>query len=217
MTAPADEIPTAAIRVIAATGEHVAGMAGCHGACFPDQFTSRMGGAYARAFYRAYIDDPEGIAFVAREERTGKILGQVAGGRPGIRSDFLARASGRFFLRLAAKAVTDGVVRRALFNKLFGRRLSSQKREQRDDGAQPWLNENRPALLQVICLLPQGRGTGAAGGLMEAFAEACRSRGYEVMFLPVFISNERAIAFYRKHGWQLAQQTGDSMIMKRSV
>ena len=202
-------------RVVAAEPSHLEGMARCHVACFPAQFMSHVGGRYTRAFYQAYLEDPKGLAFVAVSEEDGRVVGLVGGGDADIRARFLRRAPGRFLGTLLVKCVTDRVVRSKVFEALAQKLRLSRKRK--EEPARPAPGEAPRAMLQVVCVLPEARGAGAAPALVEAFRKACRDAGYRTMELTVATDNARALGFYRKTGWQVAGQDVRNTSMWRSA
>ena len=198
-------------RVAPAESADLEGMARCHIACFPEQFTSRMGLRYATAFYDAYLRGPGGIALVALDG-AGWV---VVGGRPAIRAEFLAAAKWRFLPTLLCKVLTHGsilasIARVALRKLHLARGVVVAIHDVA--GAEP-----RWAVLQVIGVLPQVRGTPVAGRLIEVFRQACREAGFASMYLSVFTANARAIAFYRRHAWDVVRQEGSSTYMRCST
>jgi ribosomal protein S18 acetylase RimI-like enzyme len=196
-----------------ATPADLRGMARCHRACFPDQFISRMGLRFAAAFYGAYLRHLEGIAFVAVDADSGEVAGVVAGGNPDIRAELLHWARRRFPFPLRWRALFDHVVRARVLgtvaNKL-GMGEDSVDRESTDWPAP----SGRWAKLQVICVHAGCRGGGAAAQLMECFRQACRQAGYPTMDLSVYTDNTRAVAFYRKSGWQVVKDDGGTTFMR---
>jgi ribosomal protein S18 acetylase RimI-like enzyme len=50
---------------------------------------------------------------------------------------------------------------------------------------------------------------------MERFRQACRHAGYPTMDLSVYTDNARAVAFYRKGGWNVVRQTDGTTFMRR--
>lgn len=58
------------------------------------------------------------------------------------------------------------------------------------------------AELAGIYVLPEHWGGGAGGALIDAAMERVAALGYEGAFLWTFADNERAIRFYRRHGWE---------------
>jgi len=59
----------------------------------------------------------------------------------------------------------------------------------------------------VIAVHPDYRGKGVFELLMKNFEEESKKRGAGKITLSVKASNARAIAAYRKSGWQIASQT----------
>jgi ribosomal protein S18 acetylase RimI-like enzyme len=66
-------------------------------------------------------------------------------------------------------------------------------------------------------VLPACRGTGCAEELMRAFERALRERGVGAVGLSVNSDNARAIRFYRKAGWQVAQQRQHSVAFAKRL
>lgn len=200
-----------------AGSQHINGMARCHIACFPDQFISRMGLRFAKSFYEAYLIESDGLAFVAVDEGDGRVVGLVAGGDPDIRATFLGVAPHRFPFVLLWRYLTDCVVRSAVLRHLrskLGRggksRIDEEISNWPQPGDLPW------AKLQVIAALTDYRGSGVATALIQAFQTACREDGYRSMDLSVHTDNTRAIAFYKKNGWQIVKKTKGTTYMRRS-
>jgi len=76
------------------------------------------------------------------------------------------------------------------------------------------MNDEYPGTYWLFGLFvtPSARGTNAATMLMEATAQWCREQGGESLNLFVTVSQERAIAFYKKIGFV---ETGDGRSMHR--
>jgi hypothetical protein len=70
------------IRTKKAEPSDVDGMARCHINCFLEQFTSRMGMRFTKSFYKKYILQADGVAFVAVEQGSEKVVGLIVGGDP---------------------------------------------------------------------------------------------------------------------------------------
>src|SRR5262249_24415491 len=63
--------------------------------------------------------------------------------------------------------------------------------------------EDAPDLMAVIAMwaAPEGRGTGAAGALIEAASAWTRDAGYRGVLLGVVEDNPRALRLYQRHGF----------------
>lgn len=60
--------------------------------------------------------------------------------------------------------------------------------------------------LYSIVVDPAYRGRGFAGLLLEACERACRARGCDRLGLEVRVDNQDAIAFYRRHGFEVVKR-----------
>ena len=215
-----DYIPSARlgrVTVVPARPCHLDGMAACFAACFPGVFTMRMGYPFTRAFCCAYLEHSCGIAFVALEPEAGAVVGLVLGGDRHIRTQFLAAAPKRFWARLFIRALVDGVVRRSVLQEIRSRLWPTREPAPGPGGSNPFAQVAPVmlSLLQVIAVEDAWRGRGVAAGLMEAFRAASLDRGYVGMGLTVDRHNSRAVAFYRKMGWQVVAESGETLFMQR--
>ena len=70
------------------------------------------------------------------------------------------------------------------------------------------LNNERGDLLS-ICMLPDYRGVGVSGKLMDAFLDAMKSKGRKLCLLSVLSNNDRAISYYEKNGFILYRTRGE--------
>lgn len=203
-------------RIVPATAERLPAVAACHMTCIPDLFGSRMGIPFLMEFYERYLKDPEGFLLAGVEAQSDRILGVVAGGRPGIWREVTRIAIRKYAGRLAYKLLVDSVVRRAIWREIlrrFGIGRSVEQRRVFGDSALP--ADRRFAVLRVLCVLPCARGSGLAGELTAAFGKACWSAGYDWMYLDVLPENKRGIAFYRKDGWEMVSESKTSVAMMR--
>lgn len=181
------------------------GTAACHRACFPDTLGSRLGLAFVEASYCAFLESPGGIAWVAVEAESASVVGVVAGGEPSIRGRFVRRARRRFWPRILLSLL----IRPWLLGPHIARSPSPGK-----DARKPAPNEDVPvARLQVICVLPEVRGTGVAARLFEAFRLACKQKEFRAIELTVKSDNTRALAFYAKLGWRVQSQDSRNTLM----
>ena len=200
-------------QILQGLPSHIADMARCHGSCFPDQFMSRMGLRYTEAFYRRYLDEPKGVAFVAVDDR-GTVIGLVVGGDGGIRSRFLRSAWWRHAPCFLIRFLTNSFIRRKVLAAVWSRPRGSGA----SDASNPPASDlSGAALLQVICVEEAWRGTPVATGLLEAFTDRCRKAGYAGIVLAVSAENERAIRFYARNQWSILRRTPPSVWMQRTL
>ena len=64
-----------------------------------------------------------------------------------------------------------------------------------------------PVELGRIYLAPALKGTGLAAELMQRILDRARAEGADAIWLKVWQQSPRAIAFYRKHGFEIAAPT----------
>jgi ribosomal protein S18 acetylase RimI-like enzyme len=71
--------------------------------------------------------------------------------------------------------------------------------------------------LVVIGVHPSYRGTGCFEMLMQRFEEECKKRQVAEITLTVKASNDRAVAAYKKYGWQVSREARGSLEMFKTV
>ncbi len=92
-------------------------------------------------------------------------------------------------------------------------------------GATPAVSAENPVELERLYLLQNAIGGGLGTVLMNTCIEDSRRSGHTSMWLQVWERNERAIAFYRKMGFEsvgertkeLGTKTGRDLIMARKI
>ncbi|MBN2345269.1 MAG: GNAT family N-acetyltransferase [Candidatus Aminicenantes bacterium] len=165
-----------------------------HLASFPGFFLSFLGPGFLKLFYRSFLEDPLGIAYVAAGE-DGGLLGCVVGPlRPaGYFKRLLKRCWWSFCLAsLPALARRPGIALRLL-------------RAVRYRGDAPGGVDSRRALLSSIAVAPSAQGRGIGRELVEAWLGEARRRGAPGAFLTTDAEGNDAVnAFYRRLGWRLA-------------
>lgn len=84
---------------------------------------------------------------------------------------------------------------------------------------------NRPVELQRIYVLREAHGRGFGAALMEASVEMARAWRADVLWLGVWEHNDRALAFYARHGFreagdhvfQIGQQVDRDLILVKDL
>ena len=197
------------VKIVEAGFSHVSGMAQCHIKSFPGRFMTEMGYHWLCALYRFLIKHRGSICRVA-VDADGKVVGLAVGGDLHIRDEFLSTALFRYPHLLFWKFFSKRLVRRVLLQELAGK--LRQKRAAAQSGGTKAPNAGvRSGNLLSICVLPDYKGTGVAGKLIELFQHACAAEGYERLTLSVLSENNRAVAFYKKHGWRQSGISGESI------
>lgn len=92
------------------------------------------------------------------------------------------------------------------------------------EASSPIGNVNAPELSKLY-VLERFCGKNIGTGLIEATEEMLRSKGYQEYWLWVLVSNERAISFYKKHGFtsigtalfHMEKNTYNNFVMHKSI
>lgn len=197
------------VKIVEAGFTHVSGMAQCHIKSFPGRFMTEMGYHWLCALYLFFIKHRGGICRLALDA-DGKVIGLTAGGEPNIRDEFLSSALFRYFHLIFWKFLSKRLVRRVLLRQLAGKLRRKRSANHPSDITAPSAGIRSGNLLS-ICVLPERKGTGVAGKLIESFQLACKAEGYEQLTLSVLKQNSRAVAFYKKHGWRRSGTSGESV------
>ena len=197
-----------AVKVTEAQEVHIPGMAQCHIKSFPGRFMTEMGYHWLFALYLFFIKHREGICRVA-VDTNGKVIGLAIGGEPHIRDEFLSSALFRYPHLIFWKFLSKQLVRRVLLQELV-KKLHRKHAAAHSGNTKAPSNIVRSGNLLSICVLPDYKGTGVAGKLIESFQLACAAEGYERLTLSVVSKNSRAVAFYKKHGWRQSDKSGKS-------
>jgi len=196
-------------KVTEAREVHIPGMALCHIKSFPRRFMTEMGHNWLCTLYRFFIKHRGSICRVA-VDADGKVIGLSIGGDPNIRDEFLSSALFRYPHLLFWKFLSKRIVRRVLLQELAGKLRRKRGAAHSGDTKAPSAAVRSGNLLS-ICVLPDYKGTGVAGKLIESFQLACAAEGYERLTLSVLSENNRAVAFYKKHGWRQSGISGESI------
>lgn len=168
-----------------------------HREAFADSFMTTFGEGFLSAFYAELIAHPDGYGCVvagAGERPEGFCVGATGAGQ-GLARDML-RARPLSFVWPALFSVARSPRR-------LGRVLRLARSYLRPGPG----GDIGPAgaLLMQIAVAEHLRGTGAAEQLVERFLDEMRSRGVQSVTLGVEPDNARAIAFYRRIGFQEAK------------
>ena len=203
-----DSISDQTVSIIKAHQDNVAGLADCHIVAFDGRFMTEMGFRWLRALYRFFINHSGGVCYVAVNP-AGQVVGFAAGGQPEIRERFLRFAMLRYPHVIFWKFVTSSLVRTVLLEELAKKLHLKVSAVSKEDVHEQKAGDKSGSLLS-ICVLPDFKGTGVAGTLIETFQKVCAAKGYRHLTLSVVSENSRAIAFYKKHCWYETGASGQS-------
>lgn len=175
---------------------------------FPGFFLSFLGTAFLREFYRAFLDDPTGIAWIAEMSSGGQLVGVVVG--PSQPDGFFSRLLRRRWLAFGWASLGAVLHRPAVLPRLC-RALAYR-------GAPP--PGSPRALLSSIAVLPASQGQGVGCALVTRWMDEARKRGSRGCFLTTDAAdNEVVNRFYIRLGWtcEATYTTPEGRVMNRYV
>lgn len=196
-------------------------IAHCHRQCFPQSLSSAMGPTYCKAMISWYLDVEK--AFLFHVVADGKCVGYCGGI---INDGSLETGSASGMMQHSMGAAIKAFLQRPwlLFHHelrkkypLFLRNLWSKLGVKKNATATAIRQQKKHepvAGLVVIGVLPEYRGKGVSGLLLQGFEERASKRGIHKLGLSVLASNSRAIGAYEKNGWAIIreEETGVKMV-----
>ncbi len=204
---------------------HVDEVATLHLQAMRGYFLSELGERVLRRFYAEFCRHPYDYGVVAIGRTTGRLAAFVVG-----TSDSAAHF--RSFYRrnalLLAGEVAIAAVRRAAVRRGLLRRLRhllfaglAVVRWHRPVASAPGPPRGPdrvcPVRLLSIAVAPDCQGTGVSGLVALRFEEVLRQAGFTRVGLSVHGDNDRAIAFYRKSGWQETYRSEAGLWFEKSI
>ena len=197
------------VEYLTAEQNNLADIAKCHKEVFQGQFMTEMGPVWLKDMYGFFQNYHAGFVIIA-QEKSGQVIGFVAGGDSQTRQLFLSRAKRRHILLLFQKFITSNIVRKKLLAELF-RQLKIRNNRKKEHRKVIRKSGN----LLSIGVLPEYQGSEIANKLMEQFIDASQKNGAEILKLSVRLENDRAINFYKKHGWYEIHRNNTSIRFER--
>lgn len=187
--------------------EHLDNVVIVHMAAFPGFFLCVLGRKFLREFYRAFLRDPGGLAYVACDER-GQVLGIIAG----------PLDPGRFFKKLLLRRWWAFAL--ASLKHLMRRPADTRRilRAALYRGESPSGRDR--ALLSSIAVLPEAQGKGIGRKLVSRWVAEAKRRGAAGCYLLTDANgNEKVNAFYQSLDWKLevAYSTPEGRMINRYI
>jgi ribosomal protein S18 acetylase RimI-like enzyme len=189
-----------------ATAAEIPAIVRIHWESFPAFFLTFLGAEFLTLFYRAVLEDPEGILLVAAEP--GDPVGFVAGVLS--QSNFYRRLLERRKWSFAAAALGSVLKRPSIVPRLW--RALRRPAESRAAAAD--------ACLMSLAVSPRAERRGLGGQLVDAFCQTASMRGVTRISLTTDqAGNDRVNRFYERQGFRLARlfQTPEGRAMNEYV
>lgn len=175
--------------------EDVSQVADVHSAAFPGFFLTSLGAGFLRTMYRAFISNAGGVFVV--NEQSNRLNGFAVGVLKSAGKD---RNLAIRFLPQFIAALIPGVLRNPVE---VLKRVAAQFFAV---GEEPEVPKNA-VILRSIGVLPDAKGSGVASHLLDEFERLSRAKGATSVALTTdALDNDRAVGFYRKHGYRITQE-----------
>ncbi|AQQ09150.1 ribosomal-protein-alanine acetyltransferase [Sedimentisphaera cyanobacteriorum] len=178
-----------------------------HMRSFPNFFLTFLGRRFLKCFYQSFIEDEEGIGFVAIEN--GSVSGVIVG--PLVPDGYFKRLLVRRWYIFALSSFTAVLKNPKIIFRLVRAVFY------RGDAPE---NNNTLSLLSSIAVSPDTQGKGVGAGLLNRFLQDAEQRGSEGCYLTTDREgNESVNRFYLKNGWLLDKrfETPEGRKMNRYV
>jgi len=194
----------------------------CHLKCFPSSFSSKLGLKYINKSFEWFLTNEN--RFLFHIECDNKVVGYCGG----FRSSYHGDGSTSGMLQYAMPEAIKGIIKRPylLFHPEFVKRYplvlkNIWRRIYKSRKSIPSINNynsnDAKIGLVVIGVLPEYRGKGCFELLMQQFEKESKNRKAEKITLSVKATNARAIAAYKKAGFQIATQTRKGVEMFKVI
>lgn len=198
-------------EILPITPAHVDEVARLHQRCFPDYFLTHLGQTFLRRYYLEFCRHCNDYGLVACCKTGGHVVAVVVGSADSqahFRS--LYRRNMPIFVPLVGwRLLVDSTIRRAIWQRMAHLRAAARSilpglRKPASESLSDKGPKNQcPMRLLGIAVAPEQRGSGLASRLTERFEDVLRQAGHLRVGLSVLPDNQRAIAFYKKTGWQV--------------
>lgn len=199
-------MPTGEWRVEALAKSHLEAVAAVHCASFPGSMLTNFGPEAVRRYYLWQMGSSDELytfgAFV-ETELAGFCFGGIV---PTAISGFVRH--NKWFL-LSKVIRRPWLAANPLFRERFKTGLRVLARKQKPPAAPAAADvPKRPFDILSIAVHPRFQGTGVGRSIMAAAQDAALLNGFHVMTLMVHPSNDQALRFYERLGWERALMNG---------
>ena len=165
-----------------------------HIAAFPGFFLTFLGPSFLRLMYQSFFQNHKGIFVVAgsNEVINGFAVGVMASAGKDWKLALKWMPQLLFALIIPVMRNPLRVLKR-LFTQVFSK-------------AEPYSVPEKSAVLRSIGILPGSQGSGLSGVLIKNFKATAKKKNADYVALTTDAAdNERAIGFYKKHGYVIQQ------------
>jgi ribosomal protein S18 acetylase RimI-like enzyme len=181
-----------------------------HMAAFAGSLGVELGEKYVTEFVKWFVTDSEAINLVCEKDR--RIAGYVFGAPTG----YNTRMNRALIGTIAWATITHPhvVMRSGFLRQLPARVRAMLGKATRVPESTTQETPERSFRLTGIGVSPEFRRQGIAQALIRGYEEQVWERGYEVIYLSVYATNDQARALYESCGWR-AVNDGEVVTYKR--
>ncbi len=188
-------------------------VAAVHSVCFPDNFSTKLGNKLLAAYYTEFYNEAPHL-FLVCENDGGKICGFVMGyilGRTNAVSDFVKKN------RIAMGVKVLGLLVR--FDRLAWRKVKNTFSKKKTGGSSDTsvTDKTGEGDLLSICVTDDMKGSGAALEMVHRYNAVLREHGHKVCYLTCETSNPRGLAFYKKLGYEIAEESPEKICFRKDL
>ena len=185
-----------------------------HAKSFPESFSTRLGKKLlANYYYEFYREAPH--LFLVCENDEGKMCGFVMGyvlGKTNAISNFMKKNRLRMGMKVLGLLLCfDKLAWRKVKNTLFKKKTPEQAQ------SAPVIDKTGEGDLLSICVTEDMRGTGAAVEMVNSYNRVLLEHGHKVCYLTCETSNPRGLAFYRKLGYEIAEESKEKICFRKGL
>lgn len=180
------------VVIVALGNKHINNVVRVHVEALPNFFLTFLGTRFLKEIYRSFVENPNGIGFVAVDAHSGQVLGAIVGPLvpQGYFRDLLIRRWWAFCLASIGAVLKRPAIIKRLFRALFYR-------------GEPPPGPKR-ALLSGIAVLPQVQRRGVGQALIKRWIQEVKQHGCCGCYLTTDADNNKKINnFYQKLGWRI--------------
>ena len=182
-----------------------------HKICFPSSFSTKLGVALLSRYYTEFYKESPYLFYVCTNN-DGAICGFVMGyvlGKTNATKSFLKKNVFLLGIKVLSLLIRlDKLTWKKVGNTLFKKKTQSSNTNHDKDGQGDLLS---------ICVTDEMKGTGAAAALVEEYHKALIAHGHKTCYLTCETSNPRGMAFYKKLGYDISEQTPEKICFRKDL
>ena len=185
-----------------------------HAKCFPKSFSTRLGKKLLTAYYYEFYREAPHL-FLVCENEEGRMCGFVMGyvlGKTSAISNFMEKNRLRMGMKVLGLLLCfDKLAWRKVKNTLFPKKSTAETQNA------PVIDKTGEGDLLSICVTEDMRGTGAAVEMVNSYNRVLLEHGHKVCYLTCETSNPRGLAFYRKLGYDVAEESKEKICFRKDL